>query len=86
MRTARVISRLLFMALCAITALGAAEVQTASGEDHTLLLDASGQVWAWGQNNAGQLGDGSMSGSPTIPVQVTLVVTSSTGFTDKLAV
>lgn len=30
------------------------------GEDHMLALDNSGVVWAWGNNNVGQLGNGTM--------------------------
>lgn len=29
----------------------------AGGKAHTLFIDSSGQLWAWGANNAGQLGD-----------------------------
>jgi alpha-tubulin suppressor-like RCC1 family protein len=29
----------------------------AGGKAHTLFVDSSGQLWAWGANNAGQLGD-----------------------------
>jgi alpha-tubulin suppressor-like RCC1 family protein len=32
-------------------------VGVAAGEDHTLALDSSGNVWAWGANNMNQLGD-----------------------------
>ncbi|HCC54572.1 MAG TPA: hypothetical protein DEQ20_06560 [Desulfobulbaceae bacterium] len=31
----------------------------AQGGQHTLAIDAAGQVWAWGGNSAGQLGSGS---------------------------
>jgi alpha-tubulin suppressor-like RCC1 family protein len=27
-------------------------------QDHSLALDGNGQVWGWGANNDGQLGDG----------------------------
>ena len=29
----------------------------AGGRAHSLYIDNSGQLWAWGANNAGQLGD-----------------------------
>ncbi|NTX57200.1 MopE-related protein [Myxococcus sp. CA039A] len=35
----------------------------AAGLNHTLALDADGQVWAWGFNSAGQVGTGSTSPS-----------------------
>ena len=37
---------------------GAKPVAVASGARHSLVLDAAGQVWAWGDNSAGQLGLG----------------------------
>ncbi|MCZ2340413.1 MAG: hypothetical protein LC104_01295, partial [Bacteroidales bacterium] len=33
-------------------------VQVAAGSQHTLALDKDGQVWAWGDNGYGALGDG----------------------------
>ncbi|MCP3915716.1 MAG: hypothetical protein GY711_09185, partial [bacterium] len=33
-------------------------VAVAAGFAHSLALDANGNVWAWGRNQAGQLGDG----------------------------
>lgn len=30
----------------------------AAGDEHSLVLDAAGVVWAWGANDSGQLGDG----------------------------
>jgi alpha-tubulin suppressor-like RCC1 family protein len=41
----------------------------AAGEFHSLVLTADGVVWAWGENNFGQIGDGTGSNRPT-PVQV----------------
>jgi len=32
--------------------------QISAGSSHTLALDANGKVWAWGNNQYGQLGDG----------------------------
>ncbi|MFN8512678.1 MAG: RCC1 domain-containing protein [Thermomicrobiales bacterium] len=29
----------------------------AAGGDHALALDRGGQIWAWGRNDLGQLGD-----------------------------
>jgi hypothetical protein len=43
----------------------------AAGESHTLALKSNGTVWAWGFNAYGQLGNGSLSSTPTLqPVQV----------------
>ncbi|MCZ4497445.1 MAG: hypothetical protein JWM25_2030, partial [Thermoleophilia bacterium] len=36
-------------------------VAIAAGMDHGIALRADGTVWAWGQNNEGQLGDGSIT-------------------------
>ena len=33
-------------------------VAIAAGENHSLAVDSSGNLWAWGYNNSGQLGDG----------------------------
>jgi alpha-tubulin suppressor-like RCC1 family protein len=43
----------------------------AAGHSHALALSRNGEVWAWGDNGAGQLGTGSNAGSRT-PVQVVL--------------
>lgn len=44
-------------------------VMISRGFDHTLALDASGNVWAWGKNTDGQLGDGTTDDRDH-PVQV----------------
>jgi len=44
-------------------------VVEASESDHSLALQANGTLWAWGNNNKGQLGDGSTV-NKNIPVQV----------------
>ena len=44
----------------------------AAGGDHSLALKSDGTVWAWGDNNYGQLGDGTSgdTGDKLYPVQV----------------
>jgi len=45
--------------LILVTALSGTEiVAIAAGFDHSLALDESGNVWAWGSNGSGQLGQG----------------------------
>ena len=39
-------------------------VQVSAGSQHTLALDRSGQVWAWGYNGRGALGNNSVNDSP----------------------
>jgi alpha-tubulin suppressor-like RCC1 family protein len=43
--------------------------RTAGGQDHSLVVDANGSVWAFGENTYGQLGDGSNAIRAT-PVQI----------------
>ena len=38
-------------------------VDVAAGAQHTLALNSDGEVWAWGKNTNGQLGDGSTTDS-----------------------
>lgn len=46
-------------------------VETWSGGDHALALDGTGLVWAWGDNQRGQLGQGATStGAQPFPVAV----------------
>ncbi|MCL2816360.1 MAG: RCC1 domain-containing protein, partial [Oscillospiraceae bacterium] len=49
-----------------------------AGRSHTLALDKDGNVWAWGYNYYGQLGDGTTT-QRTTPVQVY-------GLTDVIAI
>ena len=35
-------------------------IAIAAGESHSLALNSNGTVWAWGRNNYGQLGDGTI--------------------------
>jgi hypothetical protein len=54
----------------AVTANGTPEMQRlAAGDYHGLAIKTDGGLWAWGSNNAGQLGDGTTSDRWT-PVQV----------------
>lgn len=48
---------------------GVRAISVAAGETHTCAVDISGDVWCWGENNYGQLGDGSLTDSP-VPVKV----------------
>jgi alpha-tubulin suppressor-like RCC1 family protein len=49
---------------------GAEAATLATGAAHTVVVDDSGNVWAWGANASGQLGTGNTTPSP-LPVQVT---------------
>ncbi|PAB58052.1 RCC1 domain-containing protein [Anaeromicrobium sediminis] len=49
---------------------------------HSLAIDCSGQAWAWGFNNRGQLGNGVTGGSSNIPVQVD----TTTGLTNVISI
>ncbi len=46
-------------------------VQVAAGTDHNLALDKDGNLWAWGRNDHGQLGDGTTINS-NVPKQILL--------------
>lgn len=45
-------------------------IQTAVGTYHTVALDSTGRVYAWGLNSVGQLGDGTTS-NRNLPTEVT---------------
>ena len=46
------------------------EPMVATGHNHTVALSGDGNVWAWGANWTGQLGDGTTNISSHTPVQV----------------
>lgn len=47
-------------------------VAISSGNTFTLALDSKGDVWAWGQDNFGQLGNGKKEAHSDVPVEVHL--------------
>lgn len=59
--------------------LTAAVTAIATGSNFSLAIDSTGAAWAWGQNNNGQLGNGTMEAQRTSPVRVQ-------GLNDALAV
>jgi alpha-tubulin suppressor-like RCC1 family protein len=68
---------------------GKPAVAIAAGYSHTLVLDSSGHVHAWGYNNSGQLGNGTTT-QLTVPIAVstygslngsTVVAIAATGYT-----
>jgi alpha-tubulin suppressor-like RCC1 family protein len=68
---------------------GAGEVATvAAGDEHVLALSRDGQVWAWGRNWAGQLGDGTTTDrtTPTPVMNVGPVMSVAAGTDFSLAV
>lgn len=83
-----------------IRTLGGGELEIISaGFDHSLAIDSNGYVWAWGNNNHGQLGRGSIGGSemqPGLPGEaywtparvnnLSKIVQVSAGYSHSLAV
>lgn len=76
-----------------LSVMGSAEVvDVVARENHSLALDNTGRVWAWGRNNTGQLGDGTTN-TRISPVEVDLsalggspVTSIATGMDFSLAV
>ncbi len=55
-------------------------IAVAAGEDHTLALKSDGTVWAWGENNHGQLGNVDLVGTASysnVPIQVSIPIPSN---------
>ena len=51
-------------------------VAVAAGGGHTLAIDSTGQIHAWGWNGYGQLGNNTLIDSP-IPINISMLATSS---------
>jgi len=68
------------------------DTKISAGYGHTLAIDANGDLWAWGRNDYGQLGDGTTVNKPS-PVQINTggrmgdakIVSVSTGTVYSLA-
>ena len=52
---------------------GASPTAISAGSNHSLAIDSNGNLYAWGLNNVGQLGDGTTNDSHT-PVTITLSI------------
>ncbi|PAQ13345.1 hypothetical protein CD798_15635 [Bacillaceae bacterium SAOS 7] len=62
-------------------------IAVAAGDHHTLAVDVSGQVWAWGRNAYGQLGSsvGSTMITPTLVSSVSNVIAVAAGAEHSVA-
>jgi alpha-tubulin suppressor-like RCC1 family protein len=60
-----------------VAALGTSVVEIAAGYFHTCARKADGSVWCWGSNFYGQMGNGTVTKSEPVPVQVTALGTSA---------
>ena len=54
----------------AVAGLKAVALMQGATSSHMCAIDAEGQAWCWGENFAGQLGDGTAEGSGQTPVRV----------------
>lgn len=62
-------------------------IAIAAGTYHSLAVDAGGAVWAWGNNEKGQLGDGTTTNrsTPTVVKGLTEIVAVAAGLNFSLA-
>ncbi len=62
-------------------------IAIAAGENHSLAVDGNGEVWAWGKNNSGQLGDSSITdrSAPVKVKQLNNVIQVAAGANHSLA-
>jgi alpha-tubulin suppressor-like RCC1 family protein len=51
---------------------GVSLVAVAAGLSHSMALDSTGGLWAWGHNGAGEIGTGSASQPVTVPILINL--------------
>jgi len=58
---------------------GKSIVAVAAGDSHTIALDSTGAVHAWGTNNYGLLGNGTTTTHSTIPIQLSTSFVNFTG-------
>jgi alpha-tubulin suppressor-like RCC1 family protein len=56
-----------------------------SGGYSSYAIDSSGQVWAWGGNQNGQLGIGTSTGIKTVPVKVGIELTQVSATASNVA-
>ena len=52
-------------------------VSVAVGRAHSVVLLQDGSVWGWGDNSAGQLGDGTLRANSLVPTRATLTGTAT---------
>ncbi|MGO9528021.1 MAG: RCC1 domain-containing protein [Verrucomicrobiia bacterium] len=78
-------------ASCGVQTITNAVVVAAGGDDYTVVVDATGTVWTFGENGAGQLGNGSAIDPQASPFPIsgppgfTNVVSVAAGFQHTLA-
>jgi len=56
-----------------VSGLAGVMTQVVAGEEFSLALRSDGTVWAWGRNDHGQLGRGTISGGEIVPARVNVL-------------
>jgi alpha-tubulin suppressor-like RCC1 family protein len=56
-----------------VSTLGTDVAGMTAGYEHTCARKGDGTLWCWGDNNSGQLGDGTMTTPRPLPVQVSML-------------